>query len=286
MLIAITPKTGDNGGQNHSSGIIIVCDSSHSTNVYNSQFLVSPEPFPGKKPDFRVAASARPLRTGNGEAAGKPIAQGCSHQVRPEANRRSSDRSIIANSRSRADWYPKQEIDSYQPSSKKETGSYRRSPKKATESYRLSMGEREDSCRLSTARVPSAAVDLTTSHNSHRKNELSLKGVSIGMTDSTSNASNVQFDGMPTPSRSATRPQTPMSRPLSAVDNTQGFGLPLLFYQPLEKMMEKKAILLGMRQLFFQVLQKKRDLAKAEHGSCSKQYKHWLADSLTWTTLC
>lgn len=57
-------------------------------------------------------------------------------------------------------------------------------------------------------------------------------------------------------------------------------------YQPLEKLMEKKAIVMGMRQRFFQVLQKKRDLANIVHKGCDRQYKHWFADSLTWTTLC
>lgn len=57
-------------------------------------------------------------------------------------------------------------------------------------------------------------------------------------------------------------------------------------YRPLEKIMETKAIALGIRQTFFQVLQKMRDLANAQHAGCRKQYRNWLADSLTWGILC
>jgi hypothetical protein len=50
--------------------------------------------------------------------------------------------------------------------------------------------------------------------------------------------------------------------------------------------MEKKAISRDIRRSFFQFLQKQRDMAKSQHGECSSQYKHWLADSLTWKQFC
>jgi hypothetical protein len=57
-------------------------------------------------------------------------------------------------------------------------------------------------------------------------------------------------------------------------------------YEPLEKLMEDKAITLNIRKEFFQYLQRKRDEVRAAHGECSSQYRHWAADSKVWARFC
>jgi hypothetical protein len=57
-------------------------------------------------------------------------------------------------------------------------------------------------------------------------------------------------------------------------------------YQTLERIMETKAKEKGQRRKFFQFLQKARVQAIREHPHCEGQFRHWLADSLTWKLLC
>ena len=57
-------------------------------------------------------------------------------------------------------------------------------------------------------------------------------------------------------------------------------------YAPMEKTMERMAKLKNQRREFFCYLQRMRDKVRAEHPSCSREYFHWLADSLTWAKFC
>ena len=60
-------------------------------------------------------------------------------------------------------------------------------------------------------------------------------------------------------------------------------------YRTLEGIMQEKALNKGgseLRRRFFQYLQKMRDFAKKEHGSCSSDYRAYLADLMTWNQFC
>lgn len=100
------------------------------------------------------------------------------------------------------------------------------------------------------------------------------------------NLKNLQFTKRSTTPQRSDTIQTTTSHAMSAVRDKQDFGPLPQGYQPMEREMVKKADLLCIRHRFFQVLQRGRDLANAQHGGCSKQYKNWFADSLTWGKLC
>ncbi|KUJ08809.1 uncharacterized protein LY89DRAFT_326710 [Mollisia scopiformis] len=53
-------------------------------------------------------------------------------------------------------------------------------------------------------------------------------------------------------------------------------------YQPQEKVMEQLAMRQGIRHEFFQFLQQARDQARANHGGCSNEIRHFYADRMTW----
>ena len=76
-------------------------------------------------------------------------------------------------------------------------------------------------------------------------------------------------------------PVTPQNRSVSVSNSSS-----LASYMPQEKVMEKKAIVKGIRREFFQYLQKKRDQVRAEHPDCSSQYRHWAADTRVWARFC
>jgi hypothetical protein len=152
-------------------------------------------------------------------------------------------------------------------------------------SHRYSMNERQDRHRTRAEDLPSRAVDLGPIGSFHAWNNLpprsALKdeGSIVSWTDT-----NFRSAEMPAPCRSI----SPYSSCLLSAVRNASLVEPTSSqdYRPLEKIMERKAIALGIRPTFFQILQKMRDLANIQHAGCNRQYKHWFADSLTWGLLC
>jgi hypothetical protein len=208
---------------------------------------------------------------------------------RRSKNRRTPDPPIMHHLRSTDRYHPglKDQTDSYRPP-RNEKEPCRLTPIKQSSSSRTLKDEKENSPQLSTQQGLrlGAAVGITRSDNLGGGNEISTRSVANRVTRANLNNPNCLPIGMLATSRRTAPSQTAAPRAVSAVHNTGDSYQPIQLYQSMERLMEKKAILLGMRQRFFQVLQKKRDIANLVHHGCSKQYKHWLAYSSTWSTLC
>jgi hypothetical protein len=165
-------------------------------------------------------------------------------------------------------------------------------------SHRHSMDERQDRHKTRAEDLPSRAVDLGPIGSFHAWNNLpprsALKdeGSVVSWTDTNSSQAlamqradaNFRSAEMPAACRSI----SPYSSCLLSAVRNASLVEPTSSqdYRPLEKIMERKAIALGIRPTFFQILQKMRDLANTQHAGCNRQYKNWFADSLTWGLLC
>lgn len=179
---------------------------------------------------------------------------------------------------------------------------YRLSINQRADTHWCSMNERRNSRKRSANGITRQVANLHPSHNSRTQDNLASRSVqkyeeciaswndlsSPGALVMEKNYANSNTSTLHSPETlAASQSSFPSSVCLpSTVRKTyiiQSSSPP--GYRPLEKIMETKAIALGIRQPFFQVLQKMRDLANAQHTGCTKQYRNWLADSLTWGIL-
>lgn len=187
--------------------------------------------------------------------------------------------------RSGTDWYrPSTKVNSHHSPKDERTDSYRPSNNERTDSYRPSRTSTYG--RLTYSNSYRVEEDFPLSNVPADNNLKVFGGQCRDSANSTMAHANSNLQKVPTSQPSGTTQSTTWRSPNNAGDK-QVLGPQPQEYQPLEKTMERKAKLQKIdRHLFFQVLQKKRDLANATHRGCSKQYKHWLADSLTWVQLC
>lgn len=208
---------------------------------------------------------------------------------RRSKDRRTPDRAIMPHRRSTDRYRPglEYQTDSYRPP-RNGKGPCRPTPIKQSSSSRTLKDEKENPPHLASQRDLrlSAAVGFNRSNNLGGGNEISTRSVAESVTRANFNSPNCLPIGMLPASRPTAPSQTVAPRAARVVHDTGDSCQPAQLYRSMEHLMEKKAVLLGMRQKFFQVLQKKRDIANLVHHGCSKQYKHWLAYSSTWSTLC
>lgn len=204
-------------------------------------------------------------------------------------NRRTPDRPMTLYRRSTDSYRPglKDQIDSYRPPPNKHDPC-RLTPIKQSGSSRALKAEKGSSPRVSTPRVLKLKGDagLARSGKLGEGNEISSRSAAKSIACADLNNPKFLHIGLLPTCQSTAPSRTMAPHTVNAIHGTEVTSQPIQPYQSMEHLMEKKAILLGMRQRFFQVLQKKRDIANLVHHGCSKQYKHWLAYSSTWSTLC
>ena len=99
----------------------------------------------------------------------------------------------------------------------------------------------------------------------------------------------LQQDSARCESLSRTSKPSSISSPSSCIDKPSNAHPPSLQIRSpseQERMMEEKAVRMGIRQEFFRLLNATRHEVKNEHGNCSQGIRHYLSNSIVWGKLC